>query len=146
MLDAGRAIVRGPSLNRTKTAGYDVKEGERVLLVEKTTDDPLVTEALVTAMREAGAQVDVVNIEVQDRPLEDEDEFRGLMHNIPDIPPDPNFTRWRARLKWLERVAEEEGYSLLIQGKAGPLPKLENVRYEGIPWHHRSTFPAAAFP
>lgn len=146
MLDAARAIIRGPSLNRTKTAGYDVKEGERVLLVEKTTDDPQVTEALVTAMREAGAQVDVVHIEVQDRPLEYADEFRGLMHNVPDIPRDPNFELWHAKLKWLERVAEEEGYSLLIQGKSGPLPKLENVRYEGAPWHHRSTFPAAAFP
>ena len=28
LIEAARVVVRGPSFNRTKTAGYDVKEGE----------------------------------------------------------------------------------------------------------------------
>lgn len=146
LIEAARTIVRGPSLNRTKTAGYDVKEGEKVLLVEKATDDPEVTSALVTAMNELGATVDVFHVDVPDRPLECLDEFRGMMHNLPDIKPDPAFDAWRKRLKWLEDVAVKEGYSLLIQGEGGPLPVLDGPRYEGAPWYHRATFPAAGFP
>ena len=51
LLEAARTIVRGPSFNPTKTAGYDVKPGEKILLVEKSADDPVVTEALTQAMR-----------------------------------------------------------------------------------------------
>src|SRR5688500_7591327 len=99
LLEAARVIVRGPSLNRTKTAGYDVQAGERWLLVEKSTDDPAVTEALVNAMHEVGATVDVVHIDVPDRPLEDVDEFRGLMHNYPGIEPDPAFDAWNENFR-----------------------------------------------
>jgi hypothetical protein len=145
LLQAARTIVRGPSLNRTKTAGYDVKSGERILLVEKATDDPAVTAALVQAMNELGALVDVFHVDVPDRPLEYIDEFRGLMHNI-GVERDVAFDAWQGRLKWLEKVAVEQGYSLLLQGEGGPLPVLDGPRYEGIPWYHRATFPAAGFP
>lgn len=146
LIEAARVVVKGPSLNRTKTAGYDVKEGEKILLVEKSTDDPAVTEALVEAMREIGASVDVFHVDIEDRPMDYLDEFRGLMYNVPGIEPDESFTLWRKRFEWLERVAEEQGYSLLLQGEAGALPKLDGVRYEGVPWFHRVTFPAAGFP
>ena len=146
LIEAARVVVRGPSLNRTKTAGYDVKEGEKILLVEKSTDDPAVTEALVAAMHEVGASVDVFHLDIADRPMDYLDEFRGLMHNVPGITPDPEFSKWRRKLEWLEKVAEDQGYSLLLQGEAGALPKLDGVRYEGVPWFHRVTFPAAGFP
>lgn len=146
LIDAARAIVRGPSLNRTKTAGYDVKAGERVLLVAKTTDDPAVTEVLAQAIRECGAQIDVFHVEIPDRPMEAVDELRGLLHNIPGVEPDPNFDRWRKKFEWIERVAEEQDYALLIQGEGGPIPRLKGPRYEGAPWYHRLTFPAAGFP
>jgi hypothetical protein len=145
LLDAARTIVRGPSLNRTKTAGYDVKDGERILLVEKATDDPAVTSALVQAMNEIGALVDVFHVDVPDRPLEYLDEFRGLMHNV-GVERDVAFDAWQGRLRWLEDVAVKQGYSLLLQGEGGPLPVLDGPRYEGIPWYHRATFPAAGFP
>jgi hypothetical protein len=146
LLEAARAIVRGPSFNRTKTAGYDVRPGEKILLVEKSTDDPMVTEALVTAMREVGATVDVFHVDIKDRPMDYMDEFRGLVHNVPGIAQDDAFDLWKAKFKWLEKVAEEQGYALLIQGEGGALPKLDGPRYEGAPWFHRVTFPAAGFP
>lgn len=146
LIEAARVIVRGPSLNRTKTAGYDVKRGEKVLLVEKSTDDPAVTAVLVQAMGEVGALVDVFHVDVPDRPLEYVDEFRGLMRNVPGVERDISFDLWQKKFKWLEDVAQKEGYSLLIQGEGGPLPQLEGVRYEGAPWYHRATFPAAGFP
>lgn len=146
MLSAARVIVRGPALNRTKTAGYDIQQGERVLLVSKGTDDPLVTEVLVAAMREIGARVDVINIDIPDRPLDELDEFRGLIHNVPGIERDEAFQNWLQKFRWIESVAQQEDYTLLIQGEAGPLPKLPGVKYEGAPWYHRITFPAAGFP
>ncbi|MCW2876015.1 MAG: hypothetical protein JWQ95_115 [Sphaerisporangium sp.] len=146
LLDAARTIVVGPSLNRTKTAGYDIKDGERVLLVEKATDDPAVTAALVQAMSERGASIDVFHVDVPDRPLEYLDEFRGMMHNVAGVERDPAFDAWQGRLRWLEDVAVKQGYSLLLQGEGGPLPVLDGPRYEGIPWYHRATFPAAGFP
>ena len=146
LLDAARTIVRGPSLNRTKTAGYDVKPGEKVLLVEKATDDPVVTEALALAMREIGASVDVFHIDIADRPMDYLDEFRGLTHNVPGIEVDEAFRLWKEKFQWIERLAEERGYSLLLQGESGKLPELDGVRYEGIPWYDRVTFPAAGFP
>lgn len=146
LLEAARVVVAGPSLNRTKTAGYAVQPGEKVLLVEKSTDDPAVTEALVAAIREKQGRVDIFHVEVPDRPLEYLDEFRGMMHNIPGVERDYSFDMWQKKFKWLERVAQEEGYSLLIQGEGGPLPQLDGVRYEGAPWYHRATFPAAGFP
>ena len=146
LLEAARVIVRGPSLNRTKTAGYAIESGEKILLVAKTTDDPAVTEALTTAIRELGASVDVFHVDVPDRPMDALDEFRGLGHNIPGVSDDPAFNLWRERFKWLETLAEEQGYALLIQGDGGALPKLNGVRYEGAPWFHRVTFPAAGFP
>jgi hypothetical protein len=146
LIEAARAIIRGPSFNRTKTAGYDVNAGEKILLVEKATDDPVVTEALVQAMREVGATVDIFHVDAPDRPLEYLDEFRGLMHNVDGITRDLAFDVWQGRLKWLEDVAVKQGYSLLIQGEGGPLPVLDGARYEGIPWYHRATFPAAGFP
>jgi hypothetical protein len=146
LLDAARTIVRGPSLNRTKTAGYDIKAGERVLLVEKATDDPAVTAALVEAMTELDASVDIFHVDVADRALDPLDEFRGMMHNVPGIERDVAFDAWQGRLKWLEDAAVKQGYSLLLQGEGGPLPVLDGTRYEGIPWYHRATFPAAGFP
>jgi hypothetical protein len=146
LIEAARVVVRGPSFNRTKTAGYDVKEGEKILLVEKSTDDPAVTEALVQAMHEIGATVDVFHADIEDRPVDYLDEFRGLMHNIPGVEPDNAFSLWRQRFKWLEQTAVDQGYSLLLQGEAGALPQLDGVRYEGVPWFHRVTFPAAGFP
>lgn len=146
LLEAARTIVRGPSLNRTKTAGYDVKPGEKVLLVEKSTDDPMVTQALTQAMREVGAKVDVFHVDIEDRPMDHLDEFRGLLHNIPGVEHDQAFKLWREKFEWLERAAVEQGYTLLLQGEAGALPKLDGVRYEGVPWFHRVTFPAAGFP
>lgn len=146
LIEAARVIVRGPSLNRTKTAGYDVKPGEKVLLVEKSTDDPAVTAALTQAMGEIGARVDVFHVDVPDRPLEYLDEFRGLMHNVPGIERDLSFDLWQKKFKWIEKIAQEQAYQLLIQGEGGPLPLLDGVRYEGAPWYHRATFPAAGFP
>jgi hypothetical protein len=146
LLDAARVIIKGPAFNRTKTAGYDMKPGERVLLVAKTTDDPAVTEALVTAMRELDVTCDVITFDIPDRPMNALDEFRGMVYNIPGIEEDPNFDRWRKKFKWVEEVAVNEGYDLLIQGEGGPLPILRNTRYEGAPWYHRVTFPAAGYP
>lgn len=146
LVEAARTIVGGPSLNRTKTAGYDIKSGERVLFVAKTTDDPEVTAALAAAMHEAGARIDILTLDIPDRVLEPLDEFRALMKNVPDVENDPDLNVWLRGIRWVESVAEEEGYSLLVQGEAGALPRLTGVRYEGAPWHHRDTFQAAAFP
>ena len=59
---------------------------------------------------------------------------------------DDAFRLWKEKFSGSRKLAEEQGYSFLIQGEVGALPELDGSRYKGAPWFHRVTFPAAGFP
>ena len=146
LLATAKRLVKGPSLRRSLPAGYDIKPGERALLVVNSFYDKAVVDAIVDAIRQAPAKVDVINIDMgPDRPLNFTDELWGFMHNLPGIPEKNVVRLWIERVRWAEKVAGEEGYDILIHTLGGPLPDT-GFRYEGIPWTNREIFPSADFP
>lgn len=146
MFDIARMVVRGPNRRRTMSAGYDIKAGERALLAVNSFYDPGVVDSVVRAIREIGARVDVVWTDMgPDRPLTFRDEAMMMMHNWPGIPEKNEARAWLDRVAWVERVADSEGYDILIHALAGPLPDT-HCRYEGIPWAFPEVFTGAAFP
>ncbi len=146
LLPIARHVVRGPSMRRPMIAGYDVKPGERALLVVNSFYDEAVVEAVMVAIREAGATVDCITLDAgADRELDEIDEFRGFIHNWPGIEENSPLRTWIERCRWAEKVADEENYDILIHTIGIPFPATR-YRYEGIQWFTRAIFPAAVFP
>lgn len=146
MLEIARLVVTGPNRRRSMPAGYGIKPGERALMVVNSFYDPSVVDAIVTAIREVGARVDVVWIDMgPDRPLTYRDEAMMMMTNWPGIPKKNEARDWLERVEWAEHVADRQGYDILIHTLAGPFPHT-HCRYEGIPWAFPEVFAAAAFP
>src|SRR3990172_10643238 len=143
-LPYARHVARGPSVRRSLPAGYGIKPGMRVLVAVDTFYDELVVQAVVQAIREEGATVDVFWADMgPDRECDELDEIRTFMGNTPcggrePLEPPP----WR---KDVEAFTEQMGYDLLIRGLGGPTPKTP-FQYEGIPWVSRDMFPAVMFP
>ncbi len=61
LLPVAKSVVKRKDSNLM--LGFDLKEGEKVLMVSDTTFDPLVQDALSRAIREAGNQVDIIELE-----------------------------------------------------------------------------------
>ena len=112
--------------------GYgSTKAGDRILLAVDTHYDPLVVEAVATALREKDARVDVLWVDVvPDREFNYEDEIRVMMRREPW---DNNPRRWEG-IPWIEALAEREKYDLLIHGKGGPILQNTPYRYAQLPW------------
>ena len=111
--------------------GYGLtKPGDRVLLAVDTHYDHWVVEAFARALRDKGAKVDVVTVDVgPNREFDDLDEIRVVMrrrhwHEEP--------RRWQG-IPWIEEMARTHKYDLLVHGKGGPTPPTD-YRYEQIPW------------
>lgn len=141
-------LVKGSSLPEQcfVPAGYGVKPGERVLLVVNSFYDSAVVEAIAQAIVAAQSRVDVVCVDMGlDRPLNEVDEFKGFIHNWPDVPEDNEVRGWIERVKWADRLAQEENYDLLIHGVGQP-PIRRGYRSETLPFTSREVFPAATFP
>ena len=105
--------------------------GNKVLIAVDREYDPSVPRAVAQALREKGAHVDILNIDMgdPDREFDSLDEVRVIMRREPW---EKNPRRWEG-MPFVEDFAARRGYDLLIHGKGGPVPKSE-YRYEQIPW------------
>ena len=112
--------------------GYgNTKAGDKVLLAVDREYDPAVPAAVARALREKGAHVDILWIDMgePDREFDYLDEVRVIMRREPW---ENSPRRWEG-LPFVEDFAARGGYDLLIHGKGGPVPKTD-FRYEQIPW------------
>lgn len=126
--------VAGEEEIRRSAAGFigygATKPGDRVLIGADTHTDPDVYRAVAAALRERGATVDVVVVDVgEDREFGDLDEIEVSMRREPwtNRP-----RRWEG-VPWVEELASSKKYDLLVHGKGGAIPKVDH-RYEGFPW------------
>jgi hypothetical protein len=141
LLTRARYVCELPELRNSHVGfvGYgQTKPGDRVLVAVDNHYDPDIVLALVTALRERGAHVDVLTVDAgPDRPFDLLDEIKVTMRRCPWAD-DPR--RWEG-LPWVEALAEREGYDLLIHGKGGPTPPTP-YRYAQFPWLGRDHFTA----
>jgi len=133
LLPVARFIAGEPEVRRTAAGfiGYGAtKPGDRVLLAADTHYNWRVLEATARALRERGAQVDVVTVDVgPDRDFTDLDEIHTVMRREPwDRKP----RRWEG-VPWVEELALRGNYDLLVHGKGGSIPPTPH-RYEAFPW------------
>ncbi|MBI4491237.1 MAG: hypothetical protein HY690_00375 [Chloroflexi bacterium] len=133
VLAATRFLVQQPEVRRQHYGfiGYGgTRPGDRVLVAVDTQYDPVLVDALVVALRERGAKVDVLwREEEPDREFDQLDEFRVIMRREPSA---LNPRRYEG-VPWIEELAAARGYDLLVHGKGGPTPRTPH-RYEGVPW------------
>jgi hypothetical protein len=119
--------------------------GNKVLIAVDREYDPAIARAVAEALREKGARVDILHIDMGDPMKEFDylDEVRVIMRREPW---DKNPRRWEG-VPYVEEFAERRGYDLLIHGKGGPIPKTSH-RYEQIPWLQAEHFlsPSTTYP
>ena len=133
-------LVMGQPQVRRSAAGFvgygGIKEGDRILLGVDNQYSPLVVEAAVTALRGAGARVDVVESDLgPDREFDELDEIRAIIRRTSFL---EQPRRWEGP-RWIEEKALRDNYDLLILGKGGGPPRADGpyptpARYESIPW------------
>ncbi len=147
LMPYAREICSQEEVRRTAPGfvGYGAtKPGDKVLIAVDTHYDRRVVESLACGLREKGAKVDVLWVEVEpDREFNNTDEVRVIMRREPwERKP----RRWEG-IPWVEELAAKEGYDLLVHGKGGGIPKTDH-RYEAIPWLQVSQFatPATVYP
>jgi hypothetical protein len=144
--------------------GYNISEGERVLFVVSTKYDDVVIETFTRAIREEGARVDVIDLDLRHTdqeidPWYDElpglyvpEGFEGEMIRLTSTPAERTWEQGaeptEPPLLWWEEVATGNvpdrlvpEYDLLIWGPGGPIAEdqLEHHRYERIPWQRAET-------
>ena len=147
VLGVARFVASQPEVRRTAAGfiGYGATApGDRVLIAVDREYDPRIPEAVARALREKGARVDTITVDVGDDDVFDElDEIRVIMRREPW---DRDPRRWEG-IPWIEEMALRNGYTLLIHGKGGGIPNTSH-RYEAIPWlqleqfvSHATTFP-----
>jgi hypothetical protein len=142
-----RHVVASPEVRRSAAGfiGYgDTKRGDKVLIAVPRLVDHEVLEAVVAGFHDQGAHADVIVMDDEpDRPFEPRDEITMMMRR------EPYHVRLRRgdRAPWIEKLAEERRYDLLIHGAAGPVPASAG-RYEAFPWTTKEHFqsPANLFP
>lgn len=143
LVSYARVISRQAEVRRTAPGfiGYgSTKPGDRVLIAVDTHYDKRVVEAIATGLREMGAKVDVLWAQTEpDREFTDTDEIDVIMRREPwaNKP-----RRWEG-LPWVEKLALDEKYDLLVHGKGGGIPNVPH-RYEAIPWLQTDHFASAA--
>lgn len=146
LLPVARHLAEGPSRRRSLPQGYDIKKGEKVLLAVNNHYDDLVVKALVAAVREKGASIDVITFDSgPDRDLHELDEIRSRIRrkHLTDPAAEAEikgvgFGSGYGRLAWVEQLADEK-YDLLMYGIGGPGGKIRS-RYEGVPWFSADAF------
>ncbi len=143
ILETARHVVTQDEVRRTAAGfiGYGAtKPGERVLIGVDSQTDPDITHAIANGLREMGATVDVVIAQTEaDREFDALDEIRVAIRRQPWV---ENPRRWEGT-PWIEDLARERGYDLLVHGKGGAIPKVTH-RYEGFPWVVKDHFDRAS--
>lgn len=131
LLDIARVVVRKPSRRDPLRPGYDIKSGERALIVVDSNFDRLVLDAIAMAIREAGGRPDILITDAMPRrPAEGWQEI-GRMGGAP---------RARGgRYSDVIKLAALGDYDILIHGSGGPIP-LTPFRWEYIPWDRIEKF------
>lgn len=143
LLDIARFISGEEEVRRSAVGfiGYgSTKPGEKVLLAVDTHSDRDMVESISIALREKGAHVDVIVVDVgADREFDELDEIRAIIRRRP----------WREEprryegIPWVEDLMETNKYDLLIHGKGGGPPPTP-FRYECIPWVTKEHFASQA--
>ena len=135
-LSVARFFVNEPEIKASRAGflGYgSTKPGDRVLLCTDTHYDPKVAEVISIALREKGATVDQIVVEVEpDREFTEVDEIEAMMRRGVHWTEHP----WRYEgIPWVEDAAALGKHDLLIMGRGGPGNwSLPDMRYENIPW------------
>ncbi len=136
-------VCHQPEVRRTAPGfvGFGAtKPGDRVLIAVDSHYDPRVVDAVSRGLREMGASVDLITVEVEpDREFSSTDEVEVIMRREPWA---KRPRRWEG-LPWIEELAAREGYDLLVHGKGGGIPATTH-RYEAIPWLQTDHFASAA--
>ncbi len=117
--------------------GYgSTRPGDRVLVAVDRAYDREIVDALVTALRDRGARVDIIwKDSGPDRRFAETDELEVAIR----------YEHWRNRpRRWegdpkIEELAEREGYDLLVHGRGGPTGATP-FRYEQFPWMSKDHF------
>jgi hypothetical protein len=134
-----RHVVGSEEVRRSAAGfiGYGgTKRGDKVLIAVPRIVDAEVLDAVVAALHDVGARVDVIVMDDEpDRPFEPRDEITMMMRREPYH---VNLRRGD-RAPWVEELAAARGYDLLIHGAAGPVPSTAS-RYEAFPWTTREHF------
>lgn len=180
LVENARDVVRTPSVKDQwgrsgNIPGYDIEEGDDVLLVVNSTYDREVVDAFVEAFEREGADTDVLNLHFPEKgeahpwweegpgvtyPEDPIDErFKDLRSaKTPDERAERGYVLERRHLypddedaDWWENVAGENDYDLLVYGIGGPTPKdaaERPYRYERIPWRKPQSLAgnSASFP
>ena len=148
LLEIARTMVAKPSRRETLRPGYDVKAGEKVLMVIPSNFPPLVRDALAIAIREAGARLDIAlldpgsgaNSEADHHGLPQDGTVEASRMLEPPVP-----RGGEGRVKVLA-IANSDQYDLVIEGTGGPQP-VTPYRWERIPWDSIEKFVVSAgFP
>jgi len=129
-----RALAAWPEKRNSHVGfvGYgNTRLGDKVLIAVDREYDPSVPEAIARALREKGARVDILYLDMgdPDKEFDDLDEIRVIMRREPW---EKNPRRWEG-IPFVEEFAARRGYDLLVHGKGGPVPRT-GYRYEQIPW------------
>ncbi|MBI2917123.1 MAG: hypothetical protein HYY01_03935 [Chloroflexi bacterium] len=134
LLPNARALAQWPE-TRTSHVGFvgygATVSGHKVLIAVDREYDPLVPEAIARALREKGAHVDIITVDMGD-PEKEFDHLDEVRVSMRRGPWDNDPRRWEG-MPWIEAFAGRRGYDLLIHGKGGPVPQTP-YRYEQFPW------------
>lgn len=143
LMSCAHFLCQEEGLRRTAVGfiGYSgAGKGDKVLIAVDSHYDPRIAEAISAALRERGAKVDLIVVDVgPDRPFDEYDEIRVVIRRGPSR---LNPRRWEGA-RWVEELAEKNGYKLLIHGRGGGIPPTP-YHYEPIPWQVIEQFASAA--
>jgi hypothetical protein len=132
--------IMGQEQLRRSAAGFvgygGIEAGDRILVGVDNHYSRVVVDAVVEALRRAGARVTVVETDLgPDREFDEVDEIRAIVRreSFLDAP-----RRWEGA-RWIEEQALRDKYDLLVLGKGGGPPAADGPfptppRYESIPW------------
>ncbi len=143
LMTCAQFLCEEEGLRRTAVGfiGYSgAGKGDKVLIAVDSHYDPRIPEAIARALREKGAKADIIVVDVgADRPFDETDEIKVVIRRGPSRL-DPR--RWEGT-RWVEELAEKNGYQLLIHGRGGGIPRTP-YHYEPIPWQVIEQFTSAA--